>query len=53
VKHSFDEYLDLVDGNKNDFSEYFLLTPTALFERISNGEKAKSDFLKLVKLFYL
>ena len=40
------------DNNKNDFVEYFWLTPKALFERISGGEKTKSDLPKLVKLFY-
>ncbi|QQG46410.1 MAG: NUDIX hydrolase [Candidatus Niyogibacteria bacterium] len=38
--------------NKNDFTEYFWLTPKALFERISNGEKTKGDLPKLVKIFY-
>ena len=38
--------------NKNDFIEYFWLTPKALFERIANGEKTKNDLPKLVKIFY-
>ncbi len=38
--------------NKNDFVEYFWLTPKALFERIANGEKTKGDLPKLVKIFY-
>ena len=40
------------DYNKNDFTEYFWLTPKAFFERISGGEKTKSDLPKLVRLFY-
>ena len=40
------------DYNKSDFVEYFWLTPKALFERIANGDKAKGDLPKLVKIFY-
>lgn len=40
------------DYNKNDFIEYFWLTPKDLLEWISGGEKAKSDLPKLVKFFY-
>jgi isopentenyl-diphosphate delta-isomerase len=43
----------LPDFNKNDFSEYFMLTPRELVELISSGEKAKSDLIKLIKFFYL
>ncbi len=39
--------------NKNDFTEYFWLTPQALFERIANGEKTKEDLPKLVRIFYM
>ncbi len=38
--------------NKRDFVESFWLTPKALFERISRGEKTKDDLPKLVKIFY-
>lgn len=38
--------------NKNDFVEYFWLTPKMLFERIANGDKTKGDLPKLVKIFY-
>lgn len=38
--------------NRNDFVEYFWLTPKQLVERIRNGDKAKSDLPKLVKIFY-
>lgn len=40
------------DYNRDDFVEYFWLTPQKFFERIANGEKAKSDLPKLVKFFY-
>ncbi|KKW23199.1 MAG: hypothetical protein UY65_C0007G0020 [Parcubacteria group bacterium GW2011_GWA2_51_12] len=40
------------DYNKNDFVEYFWLTPKALFERIAGGEKTKDDLPKLLKIFY-
>ncbi len=38
--------------NEADFVEYFWLTPRALLERLASGEKAKSDLLPLVRLFY-
>lgn len=38
--------------NKNDFIEYFWLTPKAFFERLVQGDKAKSDLPKLIELFY-
>lgn len=38
--------------NRNDFIEYFWLTPKQFFERIRNGDKAKSDLPKLVEIFY-
>ncbi len=45
--------LDVIpDYNKNDFVEYLLLNPQALFRRIDDGEKIKSDLPKLVKIFY-
>lgn len=40
------------DYNKDDFTEYFWLTPKALFERIAQGEKTKGDLPILVKIFY-
>jgi isopentenyldiphosphate isomerase len=43
---------EVPDYNKSDFVEYFWLTPKALFKRIANGEKTKSDLPKLVKIFY-
>lgn len=38
--------------NKDDFIEYFWLTPQAAIDRIVSGEKAKSDLPKLIKAFY-
>ncbi|PIR42996.1 NUDIX hydrolase [candidate division WWE3 bacterium CG10_big_fil_rev_8_21_14_0_10_32_10] len=38
--------------NKNDFVEYFWLTPKSLFERIAKGDKTKGDLPKLVRIFY-
>jgi len=38
--------------NQNDFSEYFLLTPNTLLDRIAAGEKTKGDLPKLVEYFY-
>lgn len=43
---------EVPDYNKNDFIEYFWLTPRGIFERIANGDKAKGDLPKLVKIFY-
>lgn len=43
----------LPDFNRNDFFEYFMLTPRELIELIDSGEKAKSDLIKLIKHFYV
>ena len=40
------------DFNKDDFLEYFWLTPDELFKRIEDGDKAKDDLPKIVKLFF-
>ena len=40
------------DFNKDDFIEYFWLTPKALLERLNRGDKSKDDLPKLVKIFY-
>jgi isopentenyldiphosphate isomerase len=40
------------DYNRNDFCEYFWLTPKELLKRIAEGEKTKEDLPKLVKYFY-
>jgi isopentenyl-diphosphate delta-isomerase len=38
--------------NKNDFVEYFWLTPKAFFNKLARGEKTKEDLPKLIKKFY-
>lgn len=43
---------DTPNYNKNDFVEYFWLTPKALLEKLENGDKGKSDLSKLVKIFF-
>ena len=44
--------LDKVDYNKNDFVEFFWLTPKEALEKIKK-DKAKSDLPKLVRIIYL
>ena len=39
--------------NRDDFIESFWLTPQAAFDKIDNGELAKSDLPKLISCFYL
>ncbi len=39
--------------NKNDFIEYFWLTPEAFFDKLAQGEKTKEDLPKLIKRFYM
>ncbi len=41
------------DYNRNDFLEYFWLTPKTLLELLDNGEKTKDDLPKLVRIFYV
>jgi len=43
---------EVPDYNKSDFTEYFWLTPKALFERLAHGDTSKSDLPKLVRIFY-
>lgn len=38
--------------NKNDFIEYFWLTPKEILERLDEYDKGKSDLPKLVKKFF-
>ena len=38
--------------NRNDFIEYFWLSPNELFAKINNGEKTKEDLPILVNYFY-
>ena len=40
------------DYNRDDFVEYFWLTPKAALERISSGDKAKSDLPKVLRIFF-
>jgi isopentenyldiphosphate isomerase len=40
------------DYNKEDFTEYFWLTPADFFKRVKEGEKTKEDLPKLIKHFY-
>lgn len=39
--------------NPNDFIEYFWLTPKEVVHIINEGEKAKSDLLKIINKFYI
>lgn len=41
------------DFNKEDFVEYFWLTPQEVLDKIAAGDDAKSDLPKLVRRFYL
>ncbi len=38
--------------NRNDFIEFYWLTPGELMERIKNGDQAKSDLPRLLNIFY-
>jgi isopentenyl-diphosphate delta-isomerase len=40
------------DYNKDDFTEYFWLTPRDFFQKLEQGEKAKSDLPILIEIFY-
>ena len=49
----YEMYMDKApDYNKDDFVEYFWLTPKAFFERIAGGDTAKGDLSKLITTFY-
>ena len=39
--------------NRNDFVEYFWLAPQELLDRIRNGDRAKDDLPRLIKMFYV
>jgi len=43
---------EVPEYNKEDFCEYFWLTPKEFFKRIKDGEKTKEDLPKLIKHFY-
>lgn len=40
------------DFNKDDFTEYFWISPQELFNRLNRGDKSKGDLPKLVRFFY-
>jgi isopentenyl-diphosphate delta-isomerase len=40
------------DYNKDDFVEFFWLKPHEILERIENGDGAKDDLPRLIKLIY-
>lgn len=40
------------DYNKEDYIEYFWLTPKELLDKLGQGDKSKEDLPKLVKKFY-
>ncbi len=39
--------------NRDDFTEYFWLTPYEALARIAGGDPAKDDLAKLLQIFYL
>lgn len=41
------------DYNKDDFTEFFWLTPKDFFERFKQGERVKGDLPQLIRAFYL
>lgn len=46
-------YVEDVPGyNKEDFTEYFWLSPDELRERIANGERTKGDLPHVLNAFY-
>jgi isopentenyl-diphosphate delta-isomerase len=42
---------DVPNYNRNDFIEYYWLTPDQVLQRIKAGDKAKGDLPKLIKFF--
>ena len=41
-----------IDYNKQDFIEFYWLSPKGLMERIGEGEKVKEDLPKVLKILY-
>lgn len=39
--------------NREDFVEYFWLTPKEFFEKLNSGENTKEDLPKLINIFYV
>ena len=49
----YEIYLDYTpDYNKSDFIESYWLMPEEVIERITEGDSAKSDLIKVIKLLY-
>lgn len=42
----------IIDYNKNDFSEFFWLSPQEITDKVCAGEKAKDSLLKIMDKFY-
>ncbi|WBW97004.1 NUDIX hydrolase [Oceanirhabdus sp. W0125-5] len=40
------------DYNKSDFIESYWLTPQEVIQRIADGDNAKSDLIKVIKILY-
>lgn len=45
-------YEEVPGYNRDDFIEYFWLTPQAFFARLAAGDRSKDDLPKLIKIFY-
>jgi len=43
---------EIPNYNKDDFIEFYWLSPEELFQRLESGEKSKDDLPKLVRIFY-
>lgn len=39
--------------NKQDFCEYFWLTPSECVEKLSSGDKGKGDLIKMIKILFI
>jgi hypothetical protein len=44
---------DMLDWNKDDFSEAYWLTPQEYFAKLDAGEKSGSILKRVIELFYL
>ena len=42
----------IIDYNKEDFSEFFWLSPQEIIKKINEGEKAKESLIKIMYKFY-
>lgn len=43
---------DVPNYNKEDFTEYYWLTPQEIFQRLVSGDISKEDLPKLLNIFY-